>query len=490
MSKSVSQIISDLESGATTSVALVHDCAARIDRLNPDLNAVLSVQRDDALKAAEASDARRKSGKPLSAADGVPILLKDNICATGGPTTCASRVLENYRPPYDATATAKLRAAGVVVLGKTNMDEFAMGSTTEWSAFGMSKNPWKTDHVPGGSSGGSAVAVASGMAPWALGSDTGGSIRQPAGFCGVVGMKPTYGRVSRYGLVAFASSLDQIGPFASNVEDAALLMNLIAGHDGRDSTSADVPPEDCVAELRNGRLAGLRIGRPRQFFDVEGIDDDVRSVTDGTLDILRREGAEIVDVNMPFAEEYSVAAYYVIAAAEASSNLARYDGAHYGYRAKDSANIVEMFSRSRAEGFGAEVKRRVMLGTFALSAETFDAYYVRAQKARTLIKRDYDNALKECDAILAPVAPTPAFPAGEKTGDPVRMYLADVFTLSLNLAGYCGLSLPAGFSKSGLPIGVQLLAGAFGEKGLLQTAWQLESKLGIAGSRTPAVFAR
>lgn len=485
MNKTACELADDLAAGRATSRSLVENAIARIDSLNPTLNAVLSVQRDAALREADASDARRKAGKALSSADGVPVLLKDNICTLDAPTTCASRMLESYKPPYDATVTEKLRAAGVVVLGKTNLDEFAMGSSTEFSAFGASRNPWDTARVCGGSSGGSAVAVAAGFAPWSLGSDTGGSIRQPAGFCGIVGLKPTYGRVSRYGLVAYASSLDQIGPFAANVEDAALMLQLIAGHDGRDSTSAAVAAEPYRDRVREGRLAGLRVGRPRQFFGVAGLDPEIAASCEAAIETMRREGATIVDVNMPFAEEYSIATYYVVASAEASSNLARYDGAHYGFRKAGTENIVDMFSKTRAEGFGAEVKRRIMLGTFVLSAETFDAYYVRALKARTLIKRDYDNALKECDVIVAPTSPTMPFKLGERTDDPVQMYLADIFTLSLNLAGYCGLSLPVGFSKSGLPIGMQLFAGPYEETKLLQTAWQLERKLGIAGTRTP-----
>ncbi|MDK2971201.1 MAG: aspartyl-tRNA(Asn)/glutamyl-tRNA(Gln) amidotransferase subunit [Candidatus Sumerlaeota bacterium] len=467
-------LIARLEAGETTARQAAEASLATIERQNPQLNALLAVTAEQALADADAADARRQAGKPLSRLDGVPIAVKDNMCTRGVPTTCASRILENFRPPYDATAVRKLREAGAVLLGKANLDEFAMGSSNEFSAFGPARNPWNPECVPGGSSGGSAVAVASGMVPWSLGSDTGGSIRQPASFCGVVGMKPTYGRVSRYGLVAFASSLDQIGPFAQTVEDAALLLETIAGHDPLDSTSSTVDVPKYSETVRNGSLKGLKIGRPVEFFDVQGVDPEVTAALNAALDKAASEGAEIIDVHMPIATEYAVSAYYIIAAAEASSNLARYDGAHYGFRAPDTADIVEMFSKSRAQGFGAEVKRRIMLGTFVLSAETFDAYYVRAQKARTLIQRDYREALEKVDVIAAPTAPTAAFPLGSKLEDPVQMYLADIFTLSLNLAGYCGLSLPVGRTSAGLPIGLQLFGGAFEETRLLQAAWQVE----------------
>ncbi len=482
--KTAHQIAADLASGAVSSREVTQDYLSRIERLNPQLNAMLTTTADEALAAADAADKRRAAGGALSAFDGVPVVIKDNICTKGIRTTCASRILEKFQPPYDATATVKLRDAGLVLLGKANMDEFAMGSSTEFSAFGPARNPWNTECVAGGSSGGSAVVVASGMAPFSLGSDTGGSIRQPAGFNGVVGLKPTYGRVSRYGLVAFASSLDQIGPFGQNVEDTAALLSVIAGHDPLDSTSSKTPTEDYIANVKNGSLKGLRVGRPVEFFEVKGMDPEVEAACKATVDKLAAAGAEIVDIRMPHAEEYAISTYYVIATAEASSNLARYDGAHYGYRKPDTANIIEMFSQSRANGFGAEVKRRIMLGTFVLSAETFDAYYLRALKARTLIKRDYDQALEKVDVIIAPTSPTAAFPIGSKVDDPIQMYLADIFTLSLNLAGYCGVSLPVEFTSTGLPIGMQLFGGAFQETRLLQAAWQVEQLLGIAGNRT------
>jgi aspartyl-tRNA(Asn)/glutamyl-tRNA(Gln) amidotransferase subunit A len=380
----------------------------------------------------------------------------------------------------------KLQDAGMVIAGKANLDEFAMGSSTENSAFGRSRNPWDTSRVTGGSSGGSASCVAAGQVPWSLGSDTGGSIRQPASFCGIVGLKPTYGRVSRYGLVAFASSLDQIGPMTLDVEDAAQLLQVISGHDPLDSTSADMPVPDYVGDLKQGDLKGKKIARPREFFEAEGMDPEVTKIIDAAAEKFASLGAEIVDVSMPHLK-YSIGTYYLIATAEASSNLARYDGAQYGYRTPGTSNIVEMFSRTRAEGFGREVKRRIMMGTHALSAGYYDAYYLKALKVRTLIRRDYDEVLKQADLILAPTSPMPAFEAGSRIDDPLAMYLVDIFTLSLNLAGYCGLSMPAGFTLGGLPVGLQLFAGAFEETKLLQFAWQLEQALGVVGTRQPAV---
>lgn len=483
--KTVQQLQQELASGETTAQQLATHYLGRCEVLNPELNALISITpAEQVLAEAKASDERRRNGNLRSSMDGIPVVLKDNICTQGQATTCASKMLKNFVPPYDATVTQKLKQAGMLILGKANLDEFAMGSSTEFSAYGPSKNPWNTNCVPGGSSGGSAVAVAAGMAPLSLGSDTGGSIRQPAGFCGLVGMKPTYGAVSRYGLVAFASSLDQIGPFSLNVADCAHLFDVIAGHDPLDSTSSTVKLPSMAAVVAQGSLKGLKVGRPKQFFDVPGLDPEVKAACARSVERLAQEGAEIVDVSMPYAAEFCVSTYYVLATAEASSNLARYDGAHYGYRAPGTENIVEMFSKTRAQGFGTEVKRRIMLGTFALSAETFDAYYIRAQKARTLIKRDYDNALAECDVILSPTSPTTAFPFGEKTNDPLQMYLADIFTLSLNLAGYCGLSLPVGFDSKGLPIGMQVLAGAFQEQRLLQASYAMERAFGLANSRT------
>jgi aspartyl-tRNA(Asn)/glutamyl-tRNA(Gln) amidotransferase subunit A len=417
--------------------------------------------------------------------------VKDNMITRGTRTTCSSRILENFVPPFNGTAIQKLQDAGLVIVGKTNMDEFAMGSSSENSAFGRTSNPWKLDRVTGGSSGGSAACVAAGQAPFSLGSDTGGSIRQPASFCGIVGLKPTYGRVSRYGLVAYASSLDQIGPMALDVEDTARLLGIIAGHDPKDSTSADVPVPDYMATLKQGSLKGLRVALPREFFSSATLDSataadsgiqEVSDITREAVERLRAAGAEIVDVSMPHVK-YSVACYYLVATAEASSNLARYDGCQYGYRARDTKNIVEMFSKTRAEGFGDEVKRRIMIGTHALSAGYYDAYYVKALKVRTLIKRDYDEALRQADVILAPTSPMPAFVAGSKMNDPLAMYLCDIYTLSLNLSGYPGINIPIGFTSDGLPVGMQIFAGAFEEAKLLQAAWQAEQTLAVAGSR-------
>lgn len=480
------EIADQLASGATTSAAITAEFLNRIERVEPGIHSFVTVVGEKALAAAAASDARRAAGKPLSPFDGVPIAVKDNMVTRGIPTTCGSRILEHFVPPYDGTAVSRLAGAGLVLVGKTNMDEFAMGSSTENSAYGRSSNPWDTSRVSGGSSGGSATAVAAGQVPWTLGSDTGGSIRQPAGFCGITGLKPTYGRVSRYGLVAYASSLDQIGPMALDVEDCAHLLGIIAGHDPLDSTSQNVATENYAEGLKQGSLKGLRVARPREFFQGEGIEPETGALVDAATEKLASLGAEIVEVSMPHLK-YSLSVYYIIATAEASSNLARYDGAHYGYRAADTRNIVEMYSKSRAAGFGDEVKRRIMMGTHALSAGYYDAYYMKALKVRTLIKQDYDRALEQADLILAPTSPFPAFEAGSKTADPLQMYLCDIFTLSLNLAGYCGISLPVGFTAAGLPVGLQLFAGAFQEKKLLQSAWQLEQALSLVGTREPAL---
>ena len=480
----VHEVARRLEGGELSSREVVAHYLGQIENVNDTVNAFVTVLGEEALAAADESDARRQSGRARSPLDGVPVLLKDNICKAGTLTTCGSRILANFRPPYDATVTRKLADAGMVILGKANMDEFAMGSSNEQSAHGPVHNPWNPAFVPGGSSGGSAAAVAAGMTPAALGSDTGGSIRQPAGFCGVVGLKPTYGRVSRYGLVAFASSLDQIGPLTVDVEDTALMLGAIAGHDPRDSTSSEVPAENYHELLQKGSLKGLRVGRPVDFFEVDGLDAEVAAACRQALIEMEKAGAQIVDVSMPHAAKHAISTYYVLATAEASSNLARFDGAHYGFRAEDTKDIVEMYSRTRAAGFGDEVKRRIMLGTFVLAAETFDAYYVRAQKVRTLIKRDYDQAFEKVDVIAAPTAPSPAFRIGDKIGDPMQMYLSDIFTLSLNLAGYCGLSMPVGHTDAGLPLGMQLFAGPYQETKLLQAAWQLEQALGIVNRRT------
>jgi len=480
------ELARQLASGAITSVELTRRYLATIERTESRLHSFTTVMAERALAAAAESDRRRSQGATLSPLDGVPIAVKDNMCTEGTRTTCSSKILSNFVPPYSGTVIEKLQNHGLVILGKTNLDEFAMGSSSENSAFGVTRNPWDPERVPGGSSAGSASCVAAGQAPWSLGSDTGGSIRQPASFCGIVGVKPTYGRVSRYGLVAFASSLDQIGPMTIDVRDAALLLEAISGHDPKDSTSANVPVPRYSEELEKGSLRGKRVARPREFFETEGIEPGVKAVLDNTIEKLAGLGAEIVDVSMPHTK-YSISCYYLVATAEASSNLARYDGAQYGHRTPGTRNIVEMYSRSRAEGFGDEVKRRIMIGTYALSAGYYDAYYLKALKVRTLIKRDYDEVLKKADLIVAPTSPFVAFPFGARSADPLSMYLCDIFTLSLNLAGYCGLSMPAGFGEHGLPVGIQLLAGAFEETKLLQGAWELERALGVVGTRQAAV---
>jgi aspartyl-tRNA(Asn)/glutamyl-tRNA(Gln) amidotransferase subunit A len=443
---------------------------ARIEALDPHVKAYLTVTRDTALRQAAEAEARIRAGAPRGPLDGIPIALKDVLCTRGIRTTCGSKILEHFVPPYDATVVARLLEAGAVLLGKLNMDEFAMGSSTEHSAFFRTRNPWDLDRVPGGSSGGSAAAVAADMAAGALGTDTGGSIRQPAAFCGTVGLKPTYGRVSRYGLVAFASSLDQIGPFAKDVEDAALLLGAIAGHDPMDSTSVDAPVPDYAAGLRRG-VEGLTLGIPGEYF-IEGMDPEVEGAVRAAIRVLEKLGARTEPVSLPHTE-YGLAAYYLIAPAEASSNLARYDGVKYGLRVPGGRDIIEMYSRTRAAGFGAEVKRRIMLGTYALSAGYYEAYYGKAQKARTLVRRDFQQAFQRVDLIVAPTTPNVAFKFGEKE-DPLQMYLNDALTIPVNLSGLPGISVPAGFTLAGLPIGLQLIGRPFDEATLLRAAWAYE----------------
>jgi aspartyl-tRNA(Asn)/glutamyl-tRNA(Gln) amidotransferase subunit A len=443
----------------------------RIERHNPQLHAYHAVFADAALARADAVDSGRIGG-PLA---GVPIAIKDNLCTTYGHTTCSSRMLENFVSPFTGTAVARLEAAGAIVLGKTVMDEFAMGSSTEHSAFGPVRNPWDTTRVPGGSSGGSASAVAADLAVAAIGSDTGGSIRQPAAFCGITGLKPTYGRVSRFGLVAFGSSLDQIGPLCRTVADTALILGVIAGHDPRDSTSVDRPVPDYLAELRNP-VEKLRIGIARQYMS-EGNDAAVQEATRRAEAIYREAGAEIIEVDLPHTE-YGIPVYYIVATAEASSNLARYDGVHYGRRAAQCDDLVDLYARSRAEGFGNEVKRRIMLGTYALSSGYYDAYYLRALKVRRLIRQDFDAAFKQCDAILCPTTTGPAFQFGAKIDDPLSMYMNDVYTVNANLAGIPGISLPGGFADVDgrrLPVGVQLYGPLFDEPRLLRIARVFEA---------------
>lgn len=429
------------------------------------LHAFNYLQPEEVLAAAEEIDRRRAAGENPGPLAGVPVAIKDNICTRDLPTTCSSRILESFVPPYDAAVVERIKAAGGVIFGKTNLDEFAMGSSTENSAFGPSRNPWDPSRVPGGSSGGSAVAVAASLAPLAVGSDTGGSIRLPAAFCGVVGLKPTYGAVSRYGLIAFASSLDQIGPLARDAKDAALLFSVLAGHDPRDSTSVPREYPDFVAETERG-IDGLRLGIPREYFG-PGLDPGVEAAVRAAIDVLRSLGADVTEVSLP-TTEYALAAYYLVAPAEASSNLARYDGVRYGLRA-EGRDTVGMFMATRAAGFGPEVKRRIMIGTYALSAGYYDAYYKRAQQVRTLIGRDFQRVFTECDALVTPTAPVTAFGLGERAGDPLAMYLTDICTVTANLAGIPGLSLPCGF-VAGLPVGMQLLGPAFSEGILLRLA--------------------
>ncbi len=453
-----------------SSVELTKALLARIAATDPSVNAFITVTSEQALADAAAADARIARGDcaPLT---GIPVALKDIFLTEGIRTTCASRMLENFIAPYDATAWARLKAQGAVLLGKLNQDEFAMGSSNENSAFGPVHNPWNRDHIPGGSSGGSAAAIAAQQAIATLGTDTGGSIRQPASHCGCVGLKPTYGRVSRYGVIAYASSLDQVGPLTRDVTDAALLLGAIAGHDPKDSTSVNCPVPDYTAALTLD-LKGRTIGLPKEYF-IEGLDPEVQQAMQQAIETYRRLGAEFVEVSLPHTS-YAVATYYLIATAEASSNLARYEGVRFGHRAKDTAGLIDLMMRSRSEGFGAEVKRRIMLGTYALSSGYYDAYYLKAQKVRTLIQQDFTNAFEKVDLLLTPVAPTPAFRIGEKTADPLQMYLSDIFTIPVNLAGICGISVPAGISDAGLPIGLQLLGRPFGEETILQAAYSFE----------------
>jgi aspartyl-tRNA(Asn)/glutamyl-tRNA(Gln) amidotransferase subunit A len=442
-----------------------------------ELGAYLTLDRERALAAAAASDARRRAGEPMRTLEGLPIALKDLLVTRGLRTTAGSRMLEDFVPPYDGTAVARLKAAGAVIVGKTNLDEFAMGSSNESSAFGPAKNPWDPERVPGGSSGGSAVAVAAELCFGALGTDTGGSIRQPAALCGVVGLKPTYGRVSRYGVVAFASSLDQVGPLGRSVADCAALLQAVAGHDPRDSTSATEPVADFEAAARvTGSLSGVRLGVPQEYF-VAGMDPEVEASVRGAIARLAEAGAEVVDVTLPHTR-YALSTYYLIATAEASSNLARYDGVRYGRRDPGARDLDEVYALTRARGFGAEVRRRILLGTFVLSAGYYDAYYLKAQRVRTLIRRDFERAFERVDAIVTPTSPTTAFRLGERLDDPLQMYLSDVYTLSCNLAGLPGLSVPCGLSSARLPIGLQLLGRPFDEATLLRVGAAFEALRG------------
>src|SRR5665213_455276 len=468
--KTIHEIAADLKAKKVSSVELTKATMTHLKAVEPKVQSFITITEEVALAQAAEADKRIASGNNLTPLTGVPLGIKDLLCTKGVQTTCASKMLEGFKPPYNATVVERLNAAGAIMVGKTNMDEFAMGSSTETSYYQKTKNPWNLSCVPGGSSGGSASCVSADQAFGSLGSDTGGSIRQPAALCGIVGLKPTYGRVSRYGLIAFASSLDQIGPMTKDVEDCALMMNVIAGHDERDSTSANVAVPDYTVEMKKS-IKGLKIGIPKEFFPV-GMNPEVTAATKKAIDQLKSLGAEVHEISLPHSP-YSLAAYYVLAPSEASSNLARYDGVRYGLRVPGE-NIVEMYSKTRAAGFGPEVKRRIMLGTYALSSGYYDAYYLKALKVRRLIKQDYDQAFEKVDVIVTPTVPNPAFKFGEKTDNPLTMYLEDIFTISINIAGVPALSLPCGLSKTDLPIGLQIIGKPFDEATLLKAAYAYE----------------
>ena len=463
-SLTIPELREKLQSGAVRPTEVVDQLAARVEAVDPKLKAYLHVDAGKARAQAEKAD----TSLPLG---GVPIAIKDVINVQGDPCTCASKILQGYVSPYDATVITKLREAGAVFFGRTNMDEFAMGSSTENSSWGATRNPWDLDRIPGGSSGGSAAAVGGHEAFAALGTDTGGSIRQPAALCSCVGLKPTYGRVSRYGLVAFASSLDQIGTFTKTTEEAAMLLKVIAGHDPRDNTSSEKPVPDYTEALRHG-VKGLKLGVPKEYF-IEGIDPEIEKAVRAAIEEYKSQGAEIVEVSLPHTK-YAVAVYYIIATAECSANLARFDGVRYGKRADKAKDVLDLYGRTRAEGFGPEVKRRIILGTYVLSSGYYDAYYNRAQKVRHMIAQDFRQAFKKCDALLTPTSPTAAFKLGERTQDPLQMYLADIFTIAVNLAGICGVSIPCGFTSGKLPIGLQIIGPKWGEETMLRVAHAYE----------------
>ena len=475
-----------LRSGEVSSKEIVQEKINRIKQLDTTLNSFLTINTDQALTNAELIDSKIANGENISALSGIPLAIKDNLCTKGIKTTCASKILGNFVPPYESTVTKKLLNAGAILIGKTNMDEFAMGSSTETSAFGPTLNPWNISKVPGGSSGGSAASVAAGLCYGSLGSDTGGSIRQPASFCGVVGLKPTYGRVSRWGLIAFASSLDQVGPIANNVSDAAEILQIISGKDEFDSTTVDVPVPNYLEKLSKS-IKGMKIGLIDNCFEHKGLSADVKkSVLDGAS-LLENLGAEIVNISCPRFND-GIATYYVIAPSEASANLARYDGVKYGFRIDDEQSLIEMTSKSRALGFGSEVKRRILIGTYALSAGYVDAYYKKAQQVRTLIRKDFDDAFQKVDILLAPTSPTTAFGSGENIDNPMAMYLSDLLTIPANLAGLPAISLPCGFDKSSLPIGLQLIGNVFDEAKLLQVASQFEKAAEVYKNRPKTDF--
>jgi len=470
--RTLAELRAEISAGTTSAAALAASYYERIERINPRLNVYLSLAKERAFAQAERMDALAAKGDPLPPLAGVPVGIKDVLVMEGAPATAGSKILQGYRPPYDATVVARLEAAGAVLLGKLNCDEFAMGSSNENSAYGPVRNPVDTERVPGGSSGGSAAAVAANLAVATLGSDTGGSIRQPASFCGVVGVLPTYGRVSRYGLIAFASSLDRVGPFAGNVRDAATMLGVIAGYDPRDATSSAAPVEDYAAE-NDKPVEGLRIGVPAEYF-AEGLDAEVRAAIEAGIDALKAAGCTVKPVSLPHTK-YAIPTYYLVATAEASANLARFDGVRYGYRSPDAVNLSGMYSHSRDEGFGAEVKRRILLGTYALSAGYYDAYYLKAQQVRRLLAEEFLRAFAEVDAIVTPTAPTAAFKLGEKTGDPLAMYLADIYTVTASLAGICGVTVPCGRTSVGLPVGMQVLAAHLREGTAFRVARAVEA---------------
>ena len=469
----VHELMEKLGNNELTSEEITKAYVDRINDKEKDVNAFVTTLCDEALEKAKKIDEKRKSGDIKSNLAGIPIGIKDNLCTKGVKTTCSSRMLEDFIAPYDATVVEKLNNEDLIDLGKLNMDEFAMGASTEYSYFKKTSNPWNLKRVPGGSSGGSAAAVAAELVPWALGSDTGGSIRQPASFCGVVGLKPTYGLVSRYGLVAFASSLDQIGPITKDVTDAAILLNLIAGHDERDTTSYDMPKKDYTKALK-GDVKGLKIGIPKEYFG-EGINEEVKEKLEEAIETYKKLGAEVEEISLDIAK-YALATYYIIACAEASSNLGRFDGIRYGHRAENFSNLKELYRNSRSEGFGAEVKRRIILGTYVLSSGYYDAYYKKAQQVRTLVKREFDKAFEKYDVLLTPTSPTVAFEMGTRSNNPLEMYLADICTVSVNIAGLPGISIPCGVNSENMPIGMQLIGNKFEEEKILNAAYAFEKE--------------
>lgn len=479
----VHELMEKLDKHELTSEKITKAYVDRINDKEKDVKAFVTTLCDEALEQAKKIDEKRESGEIKSNLAGIPIGIKDNICTKGIKTTCSSRMLEDFVSPYDATVIEKLLAEGLIDIGKLNMDEFAMGASTEYSYFKKTCNPWNLNTVPGGSSGGSAAAVAAELVPWALGSDTGGSIRQPASFCGVVGLKPTYGLVSRYGLVAFASSLDQIGPLTKDVTDAAILLNIIAGHDEKDTTSYDMPKKDYTKAL-TGNVKGLKIGLPKEYFG-EGINDEVKAKLEEAIETYKKMGAEVEEFSLDIAE-YALATYYIIACAEASSNLGRFDGIRYGYRTENYTNLKELYRNSRSEGFGPEVKRRIILGTYVLSSGYYDAYYKKAQQVRTLVKKEFDKAFEKYDVLLTPTSPTVAFQIGTRSNNPLEMYLADICTVSVNIAGLPGISIPCGVDSKGMPIGMQLIGNKFEEEKILNTAYAFEQEYGFRNKYHPS----